>query len=681
MAVKSIIEIEVDDGPFNDFKVAFDKYQKALNESPAAWAKVGKATAPAAAATRSLADQQEKFNKHAKSSESSMVRMAKHTKTMVGDIKSATESLLKWSGIVATISGLIGAGGLFGIDRLAASASNSRFRAMGLGISTAELNSANVNYSRAVGDPASTLGAIRDAQYDLSKRWAFSAMGVNPAGKDAGQLLGPMIKAARASFIAAGSTQQGAEAHGLTQFFSMDDLVRFKSMSTAEIDAMIKRADADKKALALSDSASRSWQDLKIQLDRAETQIGNTFIKGLLPLTGPLTQLSAAFTQAVGDVMKSKDMAVWINNLAAGIKTLAGYLTSDGFRSDVSNFMDSLDDAAGAIYNFAERVGKLFGTGEVTLKGSQYHKLREIARTDPALSSALRNFMENPSRQKYDSAVAQRWVELHPGLSIRGGAQIAATQQSILRRFGLLDPTTAPQQTAPAAQQRVPQQTAPAAQQRVPQQTAPAAQQRVPQQTAPAAQQRVPQQTAPAAQQRVPQQTAPAAQQRVPQQTAPAAQQRVPQQTAPAAQQRVLATGMWNSSPRHNPGNLRAAPGYPSVGGFAVFPDDATGIRAMAAQLRRYGTRGVNTVDSIVSRYAPPGANNDTGAYIREVVRQTGYGPEARLNMNDPKTLANLIAAMTKHEGGKAHFTPSSVITIMNNTGGNTYATANQLAH
>ena len=597
MAVKSIIEIEVDDGPFNDFKVAFDKYQKALNESPAAWAKVGKATAPAAAATRSLADQQEKFNKHAKSSESSMVRMAKHTKTMVGDIKSATESLLKWSGIVATISGLIGAGGLFGIDRLAASASNSRFRAMGLGISTAELNSANVNYSRAVGDPASTLGAIRDAQYDLSKRWAFSAMGVNPAGKDAGQLLGPMIKAARASFIAAGSTQQGAEAHGLTQFFSMDDLVRFKSMSTAEIDAMIKRADADKKALALSDSASRSWQDLKIQLDRAETQIGNTFIKGLLPLTGPLTQLSAAFTQAVGDVMKSKDMAVWINNLAAGIKTLAGYLTSDGFRSDVSNFMDSLDDAAGAIYNFAERVGKLFGTGEVTLKGSQYHKLREIARTDPALSSALRNFMENPSRQKYDSAVAQRWVELHPGLSIRGGAQIAATQQSILRRFGLLDPTTAPQQTAPAAQQR------------------------------------------------------------------------------------VLATGMWNSSPRHNPGNLRAAPGYPSVGGFAVFPDDATGIRAMAAQLRRYGTRGVNTVDSIVSRYAPPGANNDTGAYIREVVRQTGYGPEARLNMNDPKTLANLIAAMTKHEGGKAHFTPSSVITIMNNTGGNTYATANQLAH
>jgi len=645
MAVKSIIEIEVDDGPFNDFKVAFDKYQKALNESPAAWAKVGKATAPAAAATRSLADQQEKFNKHAKSSESSMVRMAKHTKTMVGDIKSATESLLKWSGIVATISGLIGAGGLFGIDRLAASASNSRFRAMGLGISTAELNSANVNYSRAVGDPASTLGAIRDAQYDLSKRWAFSAMGVNPAGKDAGQLLGPMIKAARASFIAAGSTQQGAEAHGLTQFFSMDDLVRFKSMSTAEIDAMIKRADADKKALALSDSASRSWQDLKIQLDRAETQIGNTFIKGLLPLTGPLTQLSAAFTQAVGDVMKSKDMAVWINNLAAGIKTLAGYLTSDGFRSDVSNFMDSLDDAAGAIYNFAERVGKLFGTGEVTLKGSQYHKLREIARTDPALSSALRNFMENPSRQKYDSAVAQRWVELHPGLSIRGGAQIAATQQSILRRFGLLDPTTAPQQTAPAAQQRVPQQ------------------------------------TAPAAQQRVPQQTAPAAQQRVPQQTAPAAQQRVPQQTAPAAQQRVLATGMWNSSPRHNPGNLRAAPGYPSVGGFAVFPDDATGIRAMAAQLRRYGTRGVNTVDSIVSRYAPPGANNDTGAYIREVVRQTGYGPEARLNMNDPKTLANLIAAMTKHEGGKAHFTPSSVITIMNNTGGNTYATANQLAH
>ena len=606
MAVKSIIEIEVDDGPFTDFKAAFDKYQKALNESPEAWSRIGKATSGASATLDTVVGELqsinvnigkmvpgiEKFNKYTRSSGSTMAGMVKSTKSMAGNIMSATESLLKWSGIVGTISGLIGAGGLFGIDRLATSASNSRFQSMGLGISTAELNAANVNYSKAVGDPAGTLGAIRDAQYDLSKRWAFGGMGINPAGKDAGQLLGPMIKAARASFIASGSTEQGAQAHGLTQFFSMDDLVRFKNMSNAEIDAMIKRADADKKALALSDSASRSWQDLKIQIDRAETQIGNTFIKGLLPLTGPLTQLSAAFTQAVADVMKSKDMGIWINDLASGIKSLAAYLTSGAFKSDVSNFMDSIDDAAGAVYNFAEKVGKLFGTGEVTLKGSQYHKLHEISRTDPALASALRNFMENPSRQKYNSSVVQRWVELHPGLSVRGPAQIAATQAAILQRFGLSDATA-----------------------------------------------------------------------------------------QSAATTGTTTTGTWNGSARHNPGNLRSAAGYPSVGGFAVFPDDAAGVRAMAAQLRRYGSRGVNTIDSIIGKYAPSGDNNDTGAYIRDVVGQTGFSPNAHLNLNDPKIMASLIAAMTKHEGGKANFTPATVITIMNNTGGNTYASVNQLAH
>jgi hypothetical protein len=600
MAVKSIIEIEVDDGHFNDFKVAFDKYQKALNESPAAWAKVGKA---AAAATQSLADQQEKFNKHAKSSESSMVRMAKHTKTMVGDIKSATESLLKWSGIVATISGLIGAGGLFGIDRLAASASNSRFRAMGLGVSTAELNSANVNYSRAVGDPSATMGAIRDAQYDLSKRWAFSAMGVNPAGKDAGQLIGPMIKAARASFIASGGTQQGAEAHGLTQFFSMDDLVRFKSMSTAEIDAMIKRADADKKALVLSDSASRSWQDLKIQLDRAETQIGNTFIKGLLPLTGPLTQLSAAFTQAVADVMKSKEMGAWLQGASDGIRDFAKYITSPDFKHDVSGFMESLDELAGAIWDSAKTIGKMlnFGGDSTSLKFSQYRQLDALAKVSTRLASAVEYQLQHPNEKAYDSqgrlitnsapvetSLMWNWYDKQHGATDR------ATVRAMLRGLGISMPGVSP----------------------------------------------------------------------------------TPQRATTTS-----AAAAWSGSSRHNPGNLRTAPGYPSVGGFAVFPDDAAGVRAMAAQLRRYGAHGENSIDSIINRYAPASDNNATGAYIRDVVRQTGYAPGAQLDMNDPKTLANLIAAMTKHEGSKAHFTPSSVITIMNNTGGNTYATANQLAH
>ena len=599
---KSIIDIEVNDGAFNEFKSAFDKYNAALAKQPEAWSDVAKSATKSATSTKALeectaalgahvenlAKRQDKFSKATSSSALSMSKMYKSAKRLGGEIKGATESLLKWTGIIGTISGLIGGGGLFGINRMAADAAQNRFGAQGLGISTGELNSANINYRKAVADPAGTLAAIRDAQYDLSKRWAFSALGVNPAGKNADELLGPMIKAAKRTFAASGSTLQGAEARGLTQFFTMDDLTRFKQLSDAEIDAMVKRADADRRTLAVSDRTNRAWQDFNIQMGRSGTQIENTFIRGLVPLAAPLTKLSQAFSDAVADFMRSPHVGKWISELADGIQRAARYLKSDEFQYDLSNFADSLDDAAGAIYNFAQKIGKLFGSGEVTLKGSQYHKLNQISQTDPKLASALRDYLENPSAQKYNQSVLQRWVELHPGLNLHQ-PDFARTQSEIVQRFGL--GVTA----SPAAFSA-----------------------------------------------------------------------NVQQATAPNA----------FTASRHNPGNLRNGPGS-----FAHYTNDAAGIRAMASLLRKYNTHGVNDIRDIVSKYAPPSDNNDTGEYIRNVSKRTGYSPDQPLNLSDNRVMAQLISAMTKQENSRSNYTPGTVVTILNNTGGNAIVTANQLAH
>jgi len=606
---KSIIDIEVNDGPFNEFQESFAKYQAALLKTPDAWNKASKTTAESSSIVDKLSGKVkdvnsnvgkmvpsvDKFNKATKSSDMTMARMVKSSKSIATNIKDTTLSLIKWTGIFSAVSGLLGVGGFFGIDKLAASASNDRFRAQGLGVNTGELNAAKINYSKVVGDPAGTLGAIRDAQYDLSKRWTFSAMGINPQGKDAGKLIGPMVKAARKTFIASGSTQQGAEAHGLTQFFSMDDLVRLKSMSEAEVNAMVKRADADTKAMSLSDKVSRSWQNLNQQLDRSEQQIKRTFILGLVPLAGPLAKLSDAFQQAVAEIMKTKQMGKWIDELGSGIKHFASYLTSPEFKTDIQAFMEALDDAGGAIYNFAQRIGKLFGTGEVTLKASQYHKLNDIAKTDPKLASALTNFLENPSRQKYNSSVVQRWVETHPSAVIRGPKQIAATQQEILKRFGLISgPSGYTVNNIPASSPQT--------------------------------------------------------------------------------------SGAYNA-PNHNPGNLRRWGNYPTSGGFAQFPNDTVGLRAMAKQLRIYNSKKINTINDIIKKYAPMEDNNDVGSYIRDVTKRTGFRADQQLNLNDNKTLATLVSAMTKHENVKSNFTPNTVVTILNNTGGNAIVTTNQLAH
>lgn len=104
----------------------------------------------------------------------------------------------------------------------------------------------------------------------------------------------------------------------------------------------------------------------------------------------------------------------------------------------------------------------------------------------------------------------------------------------------------------------------------------------------------------------------------------------------------------------NNPGDLRYAgqPGAMLVGnGFAAFRTPQEGLTALGRQLELYGSRGNNTLSGIISKYAPP-SENDTAAYIRDMVRRVGVSASSRLDLSDPKVLASLMQAMIRHEVG-----------------------------
>lgn len=108
---------------------------------------------------------------------------------------------------------------------------------------------------------------------------------------------------------------------------------------------------------------------------------------------------------------------------------------------------------------------------------------------------------------------------------------------------------------------------------------------------------------------------------------------------------------------QNNPGNIRAT-GIPwqgangAQGGFQTFDTPVNGIRAAARNLETYGQHGINTVEGIVNRWAPPSENN-TGAYVQAVSQALGVDPKAPLNMNDPKVLQGLTSAIIQHENGQ----------------------------
>ncbi|WP_308719016.1 structural protein [Komagataeibacter xylinus] len=117
----------------------------------------------------------------------------------------------------------------------------------------------------------------------------------------------------------------------------------------------------------------------------------------------------------------------------------------------------------------------------------------------------------------------------------------------------------------------------------------------------------------------------------------------------------------------NNPGNLNFAhqPGaYLETGvsnpRFAAFPTMADGIRALRDQLLRYAARGLTTVSSIISVYAPS-TENETAAYITTLCHHMGVQADTVLDLNDPATMAALIGGITTIENGPGHLTPARI--------------------
>ncbi|HAU3222124.1 TPA: hypothetical protein JDH29_001448 [Salmonella enterica subsp. houtenae] len=593
MAAKSIVEIDVQDEKFQSFLEKFNEYQKSLSELPEQWrgavhglgeaAKetervrdgtegITKAFADGVAALASVNDgldrlngnlekatkTQTEFNKKSGGARNFLNKASKDAKSLAGHIKDATTSLLSWGTVLGLFSGLAGAGGLWGLNHLAGNASAQRFTAMGLGTTAGGLNSTAVDFQKALGNPVGTLGAIRDAQLDLSKRWQFRAMGVDNPDRDPAELLPEMIKAARDIFVRNGSTQQGAEAYGLTNYFTLDDLNRFKKMSDEEIDAMAKQAQQDTRRLQLTDQQLRQWQDFNIQLDRSKVSIGNTFIRGLAPLAPELGKLSDAFSGAIETVLKSPELGKWIDGLSDGIRRFGNYLASPEFQKDVEAFISGVERLGRVIGKVIDWIS---GKSDITTDDikSRSSILSDEKRTDPVTSETYTPGGDDDPR-------VWSWLKGVKKFFASGDVKPVDGKQADVHAKG-----------------------------------------------------------------------------------------------------RTIADRF------NNPANLRYAAGYETAntrsGKFAVFPSLDEGVLAAAKQLQIYGTKGINNIHDIISKWAPSNENN-TKAYIGHVVNATGRSEFEKLNLNDTRTLAKLITAMSVKEGAGSRLSEGKVIQIINNAGG-----------
>lgn len=114
----------------------------------------------------------------------------------------------------------------------------------------------------------------------------------------------------------------------------------------------------------------------------------------------------------------------------------------------------------------------------------------------------------------------------------------------------------------------------------------------------------------------------------------------------------TLARGLRNNNPLNIEKNNIAWDGLTDGPDerFATFESPEYGIRAGAKILLNYEKLyGLNTVNGIINRFAPPYENN-TNAYAEHVAKELGVGVDEPINVKD--NLFTMVSTMIKHENG-----------------------------
>lgn len=374
MSVKSIFDIEINDSKFRDFEKLFDKYQKALKSTPAAWKLVNdkidgsRSSFDKLVSTMAAANVQEKLRAKAQEQADRLTRttadrwagIARSTRTFTTNIKEATTAILKWGSITGIISGLAGAGGIWGLDRLALSVGSARRSALGSGTSIGGQAAFGANAQRFLSDPDSFLSSIGSAKFDITKQVGLRTLG----GDAAGDTTDNAIKALRTLKREADTWnplfyQQMLDNLQQSQFSGVTPelLSVLHQTSGGEFEQNIKQIGQRRGQFDQPPEVAKAWQDFTTQMSNAGKGIEATFVRGLAKIEPGLEKLSGSVEKTIETFLQSDTLVNWLKELDDGVEKFARYIGTPEFQKNVEDFVIRIGEAASALGRFLSWFG------------------------------------------------------------------------------------------------------------------------------------------------------------------------------------------------------------------------------------------------------------------------------------------------------------------------------------
>lgn len=370
---RSVISVDIDDSRFREFVALFQRYQEALRQQPNLWStsnqQMGQTREILEVMAASMLTQIDLLHKMTEETQKSEAAARgwrdalhgglKHAKELAGYLTTITHFITHEIKVAGTVTGLLGFGGLWGLDRLSQAATTLRTSSMGLGVNPAALQALEVNFGRFLNVPGA-LGATIQAQQDAAKQWIFNAMGAPGARTlPPDQALQQEMIAARSLYLRTEKENPAAllqtlQTRGVLDIFSMEEVRRLAGMSPQEFQQHLRQVGRDERAFAYPPGVLKAWSDLTIKLNEAKVTIESAFIRGLALLSPELQKLSSTFATAVSNFLESKTVKVWIGDLDVALKHFIDWIGKPQFKKDVENFVFDLEALVQALASFLD---------------------------------------------------------------------------------------------------------------------------------------------------------------------------------------------------------------------------------------------------------------------------------------------------------------------------------------